>query len=132
MSYDIELAKILKDRDNPKINGATIGKVVSLNPLNITTDEGQIKLNKKHLYICDSLFLNEYKFQIENTTFTGDAKLKKDGVVSDHEVIELNIKNDTKSKVTLSFEFKLDDEVLLLPSANGQNFFIIDKVRKLV
>ena len=103
-----------------------------MKPLNIILYEGQIKLNKSHLYICESLIEKEYKFQIENTIFAGNSSLKKDGLVTDYEVVKIDIKNDLESKITLKFEFVIGDELLLISSSCGQRFFVIDKVRKLV
>lgn len=87
MSYDIELARMLKERNNKKSIGAIVGKVVNANPIKISVFDGQILLDKEQTYFCSRI--------LENNTL------------------------------------KIDDEVMLVATENGQKFFAIDKVVKL-
>lgn len=88
MSYDIELARMFKERNNKKSIGAIIGKIVGVNPYKISIFDGQIILQQEQLYFCE------------------------------------NILNNTNS-------LKVNDEVMLVATENGQKFFVIDKVVKL-
>lgn len=51
MSWDIELAKMLKERENPKVIGPTIGRVISISPFKVGILDGHAILDKTHLYI---------------------------------------------------------------------------------
>lgn len=96
MSWDSELAKLFKDRNNKYYDGVLIGKVVKDFPdIKISIYSGEILLNKEKLYFTDKV-LDDTKPLGENTIL------------------------------------KIDDEVMLIPTSNSQEFFIIDKVRKLV
>lgn len=89
--WDIELAKMFKERDNKTPIGAIVGKIVNPLPnLRVAIFDGQFLLDKEQLYICS---------KIDNIEFEGS------------EIIGI--------------------EVLLIPKSNEQEFYVIDKVRKL-
>lgn len=58
MSYDIELAKMFKERNNKKSIGAIIGKIVGVNPYKISIFDGQIILQQEQLYFCENILNN--------------------------------------------------------------------------
>ncbi|KYH35827.1 hypothetical protein CLTEP_02200 [Clostridium tepidiprofundi DSM 19306] len=111
MSYDVEFAKMLKERNNKKAIGAITGKVVSVNPFKISIFDGQILLKKEQLYFCNSIldnYIREYQTSEINTEQWGSTQ-----------------------KIKLTDTLKVDDEVMLIAAENGQTFFAIDKVVKL-
>lgn len=113
MSYDITLAKMLKDRDNKPYIGPIKGQVKSLNPLRVAIYDGRVLLDGKSLYITDYLAGRSTKVE-----WTGKI---------DDQVTTSLLKGDLVMKELI----KLGDELLLIPSESGQEFFIIDKVRRL-
>ena len=75
--WDIELAKMFKERDNPNNIGPLIGKVVAEKPLKISILNGMVVLQERQLYKCQhikdhyydnikdtDLFLNDEVFLI--------------------------------------------------------------------
>lgn len=130
-SYDIEIAKLFKERENLEIQGAIIGRVVNISPLKLSVYEGQVTLDKNQLYICDSCLQKDFKIGISTNDVAGEVLLKSDGQTYDYEIMNLSTSIENTS-VVLKFEMKLSDELLLIPTADGQKFFIVDKVRKLV
>ena len=104
MSYAVDLAKEFKQRDNQEIEGAVLGTVISNNPLTISVYNNKVILDSKNYYICSNL--------------TSIAKAAD---------IELNSAINT-GEITFKDILKPNDKVLCLPTANGQKFFIIDKV----
>lgn len=106
MSYDVEMAKLFKERDNIDIDEAIIGKVISTTPLLISIYNGQINLNSNQCYICESL-KNIYG------TITLDH-------IPEHGSIT--------TKFAITRNLNPGDKVICVPTANGNKYFIVDKV----
>ncbi|HEY5582931.1 MAG TPA: DUF2577 family protein [Ruminiclostridium sp.] len=106
MSWDVELAKQFKQRDNKTPVGAVLGNVISVNPLKIAILGDKVILNNEQCYICSSV-VNEY--------------VRKADIKTNNTVI-------SDSEITYKEILKIADKVLCLPAADGQIFFIIDKV----
>jgi len=104
-SWDIELAKKFKSRDNKEPIGNIVGKVIDIFPnLKISILDGKSILRKDQLYISTFLESNySREYQMNSTTGT----------------------------ITFLDTLKVNDEVLLAHTANEQTWFIIAKVRKL-
>lgn len=105
MGWEVELAKQLKKRDNKKVFGPQIGEVISVNPLKISILGNKAMLTIDHCFICSNI--------IEN--YKRKADIKIDGI-------------DNDCEITYKEVLKIGDSVLCLPSADGQAFFILDKV----
>lgn len=131
MTWDIEMAKMFKKRNNPNRIGAIIGKVVRTNPLQISILDGNVILDKRQLYITYGLLEKSYKFNLEAKGKVGNITTKL-ATEETKTLVNINIIEDNKdkTKIKLYFELKEDDEVLLIPSENERIFFIIDKVKK--
>lgn len=110
MSYDVELAKRYKDRDNPIPLEPLLGDVISIDPLKIAIMQNQAILTGDLCYLCSNLVSNaKYAAFVLNNV--GDY-----GSVSTNGTIEyMNI-------------LKTGDKVMCVPTANGQKYFIVDKV----
>lgn len=99
-----DFAKELKDRDNIVYDGYYIGRVISDFPdIKIEVNESTV-LNKSHLVFSASL-LRDYtrEFEINEGTSKQVGKIKWTDTI------------------------KLNDKVILVPSANGQSYIVIDK-----
>lgn len=141
--WDIEFAKIFRERDNPSNLGVIIGKVIKPLPeLEISILNESAILDKDDLYICNSL-LDTYtrEFQKEGSIKFKDSGCGTTTTVNDggyqasshnHEIENLNIDTQytAEGKITFVDTLKMDDEVLLVPEATEQIFFIIDKIKK--
>ncbi len=108
MDYAVAFAKELKARNNVKRIGNIIGEVISLSPLKIGILGNEIMLDKTNCFICNNL-----KEKIERK-----ATLKIDGYSI----------GDTNATVTFKDILKINDKVLIISDAEGQYFFIVDKV----
>ena len=101
--WDVEMAKMFKERNQKDKIGPIIGNVSSVSPLKVSILGGDVVLQAEQLYISRSLLDKEYDCKI-NTGSTSDIKLY--------------------------FSLKKDDEVLLVPTEDEQTYFIIDIVEK--
>ncbi|WMM23666.1 DUF2577 family protein [Tissierella sp. MB52-C2] len=118
---------MFKEREN-KINiGPCVGKVVGVEPLKVSILDGQVILQEGHLYICQSLAKREYKLELNADGDIGDIAITSK---PSNPLIAFNINEKEKTKLTLYFELKQGDEVLIIPAENQQVFFIVDKIQK--
>jgi len=105
-NWEVTLAKHFKDRNNEEIDEAVIGTIISTNPISVSIYNGQIILNSNQYYVCESL-----------KNITGTINLEN---VADHGALT--------TKFTITRELNIGDEVLCIPAARGQKYFIVDKV----
>ncbi|WP_321994834.1 DUF2577 family protein [Clostridium butyricum] len=112
MGYSTEMAKVFKNNENPDPVGAILGDVISVNPLKVAIYNNKATLSKEqnNCYIC-SYLVNSC---IKNTNFKFN-NIPTHGTVTTDGELTLNILN-------------VGDKVLCVPTANGQKFFIVDKV----
>ncbi|BEP28820.1 DUF2577 family protein [Helicovermis profundi] len=116
MDYDVELARLLKERNNAKHESALIGSVVSDFPeIKIVIYNGEVLLTKKNLY-----FTNTVLSHIREVELTGSIKIK-----------EITENFTSTSELTITDTIKKGDQVMLIPTSNLQEFFVIDIVKKL-
>lgn len=125
--WDVELAKMFKERDKKSNIGPCVGKVVGIVPLQISILDGNVVLQENQLYITEELLKKEYKFELTAGDDIGDIAITSK---PSNPLISINISDKDKTKLTLHFELKVGDEVLLIPTENEQVFFIVDKVHK--
>lgn len=111
MSWDVELAKEFKKRNNKIPTGPLLGVVISSSPLKIAILGNKVILTEDHCYICSSL--------VDNYLRKADIKLDN---VADHGTVS------TTGEINFKEILKSGDKVLCLPTSDGQTFFIIDKV----
>lgn len=131
MSWDIELAKEFKIRDNNIPYGAIIGEVITPLPnLKISILDGNVILENDKLYITQNLKEKEFLFEIYAGENVGNITLRNVGSIN-YDIINLQIDNKNFSKIILTFELKSKDKVLLMPTADQQRYFIIDKIESL-
>lgn len=125
--WDVGLAQMFKEREN-KINiGPCVGKIVGVKPLKVSILDGQVILQEGHLYICQGLAKREYKLELNADGDIGDIAITSK---PSNPLISININHKEKTKLTLYFELKQGDEVLIIPAENQQVFFIVDKIQK--
>lgn len=55
MSWDVELAKELKKRNNPSTIGPQIGEVISINPIKVSIYNNRVILTNSNSYRCSKL-----------------------------------------------------------------------------
>jgi hypothetical protein len=146
----IELAKIIKARDNPKLIGPVIG-VVEATPPNL-----EVRINKKILLKTHQLIIAREKMKgyTRNFHFTGNfsdlgikfvSTFTESAPIFDappgahppdphkHE-IKLATSKDTnfegKGVIDWTDELKVGDMVIVLPMNNNNLFFLLDKADK--
>lgn len=100
MSWEYNLAKEFKKRDNQDVDEPIIGVVVGTNPIQISVYGGSVILNNTNSYISSSL-----------VTLTGTG-----------------IYNDTNITCTIDRNLKNGDKVFCIPFNGGQKYFVADKV----
>ena len=105
MSYDVELAKELKNRDNQDIDESIIGEIVATNPIKVSLFNGQVLYTQGvNCYLCESL-----------KSITGTIALDN---VGDHGAVT--------TKFTITRDLNVGDKVMCVPT--GNKYFIVDKV----
>lgn len=108
------LANEFKKRNNIKNIGPIVGRVMSELPdLKISILNDQIILSADQLYITDSLFKDTY-----------DISLSGDMTIND---VLQTISGDVSMKVD---SLKKGEFVMVVPSGTGQEFFLVDRVKK--
>lgn len=100
-----ELAKLLKERENKPTHGITVGKVVSSPP------QLKIQLNEVVLLSASNLVISSHLLE---------ERVKK-----------ITVSNGLVTEVIDKEELKVGDEVILIPTADYQTFYLIDKVVRL-
>lgn len=124
MSWEIELAKEFRKRENPKLIGACIGIVTSVSPFSGSILDGQILLDPSNTYVCNGLLERTSKLTITGTQQqSGTLTHNSSGSYTANGEMTL------EGEVTLKEVVKVGDMVLVLPAANEQKFFIIDIIK---
>ena len=105
MTWNIEMAKLFKQRDNKTPISAIMGQVISVEPFKISIFNGKAILSNEQLYICSSLASN----------YKRNADIKMDNTVYNSEITYKDI-------------LTIGDNVLCLADSTGQVFYIIDRL----
>lgn len=100
MTWDYDLAKEFKKRNNKEIDEAVIGTVISANPVLVSLFNGSVILNNSNSYVCSNLGILKGTCIVDGKTGT----------------------------CTIDRSLKNGDKVLCIPSNKGQTYFIVDKV----
>ena len=146
----VELAKIIKARDNPKLIGPVIGKVEKVPP-NLEVRINEKILLKKHQIIMAREKMKEYTREFHfkgnfnnldikfESTFTETVPIFEVPPTSHppdphkHE-IKVAISKDTDfegtGRIDWTDELKVGDMVIVLPMNNNNLFFLLDKADK--
>jgi len=107
MNYAVKLAKELRNRDNQDIDEAIIGDIIETNPIKVSLFNGKaIFTDGINCYICESLKSISGSITIDSIPGLGSVT----------------------SKCIISRELNKGDKVMCVPTANGQKYFIKDKV----
>lgn len=118
-SWDVDLAKEIKKRDNRHKMGAMLGKVISVEPVKISIQDGRFFITKENGYICNQLLerLSEYTVT-ENGSI--DVSCKHGGG---------SYSLNGSGNVHLKAVWKQGDYVMVVPDESEQHFFIVDIVK---
>ncbi|WPC40618.1 DUF2577 family protein [Clostridium sp. JS66] len=104
MSYDTDLAKEMKGRDNESYIGVIVGIVAKENPLTISIYNGAGLFTGDNLYVCKSV--TEYKIPFSLNGYEGATVT---GTIT-HEGL------------------KQGDRVAVIATEDNQKLFVIDKL----
>lgn len=126
-NWEITLAELFKSRDNPKPLGAILGKIVSLEPLKISIQDGKFFLDSSNCYICNQLLERLSDFDLT-------AEQSQSGNISvscEHGGGSYDASGDISEtgRVHLYEVWKTGDLVMVVPDNSGQHFFIVDIVK---
>ena len=123
MAWEYELGAMFKDRDNPTNTpiGACIGKVTSLNPPQITIQNGNYIIDGKQLYICNQLLERDTTYK--NHSSSGSISI-------DCHPCNGNFTSNSTGSIHLDAVWQVGDLVLVIPSQSEQQFFVVDVLRK--
>ena len=125
--WEVTLANLFKDRDNPKPLGAILGKIVSLEPLKISIQDGKFFIDRSNCYVCNQLLERKSDFD-----FTADQSQSGQIKVScEHGGGSYDASGDINAtgKIHLHEVWKMGDMVMVQPDESGQHFFIVDIVK---
>lgn len=126
--WNIELAKELKKRDNKEPFEPVIGDVISIEPLRIAIYGNTTILEPKDCYMCSAMvekFLRKADMRIKSYSVGINTT---DSAGHSNSSMTVNDKSDYDVEITFKEIIKVGDKLLCLPTANGQMFYIIDKV----
>lgn len=126
--WNVDLAKLFKERDNKNPFGAILGDVIGVEPLKIAILGNKAILTEEQCYLCSSLvnnYLNKADLRVKDYSVNVTATDSNGDTLNS---ISVNDKNDYNIEVKFKEVLKVGDKVLCLPTADGQTFFIIDKV----
>lgn len=127
-TWEYELAGAFKKRDNPKLLGACIGKVESLNPVTISIQSGRFVLRAEQLYICNQILERETTFRDYIAEHSQSGKISvscREGGGS----YSANGDITANGRVHLNEVWKVGDYVMVVPDVSQQHFFIVDILR---
>lgn len=136
-----ELAMLFKERENKDYLGPQVGKVVSPLPdIQIALGD-RIMLTKDNLLFASHILEGyEREFSVEggiqfsqsNPGETSNSSVGEHGI-HNHTVDNINIDTGYLStgKIKWTESLKAEDEVILIPATNQQQYYVIDKVVKL-
>lgn len=106
MSYDIEMAKMFKERENPNIDEPVIGTILSIDPIEVSLYKGQVILQANQCYICETLKNIKGDIKLDNTPTNGSIV----------------------TSFTITRGLEIGDNVMCVPTSKGQKYFIVDRV----
>lgn len=116
--WEYELAKEIKKNRMPPITGTCVGETVNVNPFQVKIQNGSIIIDKNNGHVCRQLLRRESGYTAENTHiqsgmlngsgYTASGTMTQDGTIK------------------LDVAWKAGDKVLVVPSGDGQHFFIVD------
>lgn len=118
-----QLAKNLNDMKNPSYVGASVGKVIKLNPTTISIAGGLISLVEgEELYISDRLKDKKYSanVKISGATITG--------TMNGSSITITNATMNDSAEITIKPELQLNDLVFVVPLQGEQTWVAVDRV----
>lgn len=125
-----ELAKLFKERENKTYLGPQIGNIITPLPDIQVALGDKIILTKEHLVISEQLVKKQGKFILSGKDNIGKTTLKLSQPNS-YEIVDINIDQIDKTSIEIEYELQPGDEVILIPTANEQQYYVIDKVVRL-
>lgn len=100
MSWDIEIAKEFKKRNNNVPDEPTTGTVISINPISISLFNNQVVLTSDLIYISNNLSILEGTCTVNGITGT----------------------------CSIDRSLQVGNKVLCIPSSKGQKWFIVEVI----
>lgn len=139
MSNLDKLAKMFNERENKPIITATIGTVISIDPIRIKYGDNII-LEQRRLVIASHV-LNGYTrtFQLTNVQMTqiegssGEISfhLKNNPPSQDYTITGIDLPSTQASSITATMTYtdtlKVNDKVILIPDNNLKKWHVIDR-----
>ena len=123
-AYD--LAKTIKKNKPQKITGPCIGDTVSVSPFQVKILNGSVILNSKNAYVCRQLLERKSKFKASGSSLEQSGSLNAACAVGSHTDYSASGQFTQEGDIELDTVWKAGDKVLVVPSGDGQSFFIVD------
>ena len=111
----VEFAKLFKERENPPIQGVSTGIVITASPLIIAVND----------FILDSERLVVAAHLLPQTKNTTPAITVSNTSVGDHGYHTHTVGMES---ITFTDTLIAGDKVIVIPSADNQTYYVIDKV----
>lgn len=122
-SWDYELGALFRERDNPKTKiGNCFGKVLSINPMKVSIQNGKYIIKGEQLYVAYHLL--ERKSSYSQMSQSGNIS------INCHPCNGSYTSNCT-GEITLDEVVKVGDLVLMIPSNSQQQWVMVDVIRKI-
>lgn len=117
------LASMFKERDNPTTKiGNCLGKVLSINPITISIQNGQYIIKGEQLYVAYHLLERESKYS--NMTQSGNISINCHPCNGSYT-------SNCSGNIKLEDVIKVGDLVLMIPSESEQQWIAVDVVRQI-
>ena len=128
MSWAQDLAQEIKRERRTPTTGVCMGEVVSTSPFLVTIQNGAFILDASNSHVCNQLLER-------NTKYTAQGQMEQSGNLSASCPAGSHSGYSASGQFTQEGDIKLDavwqagDQVLVLPTDDGQTFFIVDIIK---
>ena len=121
-NWEYELAEEIREGRKKPITGVCIGTVTNTNPFQVSIQNGNIILDKENACICNQLLERNSKAVLKGShtqsgTLNGNSYNANGNIEIDGNIVLLAV-------------WQKGDKVLVIPSGDGQKFFIVDIIRE--
>lgn len=122
-AYD--LAREIRKNRLEKVTGPCIGDTVSVSPFQVKILNGSVILDQDNAYVCRQLLERKSKFKAKGN-LKQSGNLNASCASGSHSSYSADGTFEGDGDMELDTVWKAGDKVLVVPSGDGQSFFIVD------
>ena len=122
-AYD--LAREIRKNRLEKVTGPCIGDTVSVSPFQVKILNGSVILDRDNAYVCRQLLERKSRFKAKGN-LRQSGNLNAACASGSHSSYSADGTFEGDGDMELDTVWKAGDKVLVVPSGDGQSFFIVD------